>query len=172
MRRAPVQAPDDDDLDREYRTFSPWLKRQLTGRFELASRDAEDIVQESFLRLSKYSVADRSRHPRALLMRIASNLTLDAHRRDSARGKGNHVHIDDVDPASAPGLLYPADQEALISLKRAILGLPDHLRETFLLARFTPMTNAEIAARLGISTKTVEWRIKKSVSICLAQFEH
>jgi RNA polymerase sigma factor (sigma-70 family) len=59
----------------------------------------------------------------------------------------------------------------LIDLKDAILSLPPNLRETFVLARFTPMTNDEIARHQGISTKTVEWRISRAVSICLQRLE-
>ncbi len=159
------------DFADEYRSLSPWLKRKLVSRFGIAGHDADDVVQESFIRLGRYSVADRSRHPKALLMRIASNLSMDGYRRAAARGGGRHVPVDEVDPNSAPSLVYPADQEALVELKRTILELPEHLRDTFVLARFTPMTHVEIANHLNISTKTVEWRIRKAVSICLARFE-
>jgi RNA polymerase sigma factor (sigma-70 family) len=167
----PWGRPEYGDLDTEYRSLSPWLKRKLVSRFGIAGHDADDVVQESFIRLGRYSVADRSKHPRALLMRIASNLSMDGYRRAAVRGGGRHVPIEEVDVHSAPSLIYPADQEALVELKRTILGLPPHLRDTFVLARFTPMTHAEIASHLSISTKTVEWRIKKAVSICLARFE-
>lgn len=166
-----MEAPADEDLDLRYRTFAPWLARTLASRFGLARRDVEDIVQESFIRLSRYSVADRGRHPKALLMRIAANLSADGFRRNVARRQDRHVPLDVIEHDSASAFGAAADQEAIYEMKRAILDLPANLRETFLLARFTPMTHAEIAAHLGISTKTVEWRIKKCVSICLERFE-
>lgn len=159
----------DDDLDVWYRSLSPWLRNRLVTRLGTTGADADDVVQESFIRLGRYSPADRSRHPRALLMRIARNLTRDGHRRHVARGGGRTVSFDDqtVQGPSVPS--QAADQEFLIDLKRTVLDLPDHLRDTFMLARFTPMTHAEISAHLGISTKTVEWRIRKAVAICLAR---
>lgn len=159
----------DHDLDIWYRSLSPWLRHRLLHSIGATGGDVEDVVQESFIRLGRYSPADRSRHPRALLIRIAKNLSRDRHRRSAARGGGRTVSLDDPAAQAAPGFAYQADQEFLIDLKRAVLDLPDHLRDTFMLARFTPMTHAEISAHLGISTKTVEWRIRKAVSICLAR---
>lgn len=161
----------DDDLDERFRALSPWLLRTLARRYGLAHSDAEDMVQESFLRLARYGIGDRSRHPRALLLRIAANLTADARRRLFARGGDRHVALADL-PSPPPSLVCLSDQDFLVDLKSAILDLPEPLRETFLLARFTPLTQAEIAARLGISTKTVEWRISKAIAVCLARLGH
>jgi RNA polymerase sigma factor (sigma-70 family) len=159
----------DDDLDIWYRSLSPWLRARLLRSLGTAVAEVDDIVQESFIRLGRYSPVDRSRHPRALLLRIAANLARDGHRRSAARGGARLVPLDDKATQASSAFAYPADQEFLIDLKRTVLDLPDHLRDTFMLARFTPMTHAEIAAHLRISTKTVEWRIRKAVSICLAR---
>ena len=126
-------------------------------------------MQESFIRLSRYEAHERGRHPRALLLKIAANLVTDARRRLARRHGNDHVPLDTLPAALPLNLVQPGDQALLIDLKAVILSLPDPLRETFLLARFTPLTQAEIAGRLGISTKTVEWRISKAVAICLAQ---
>lgn len=163
--------PDDEDLAARFRSLSPWLRGALARRYGLRPADAEDVVQESFIRLGRYSADDRSRHPRALLLRIAANLTRDAQRRLFARRADRHVGLDAIAVSPPVNLVQPGDQAFLIDLKAAILGLPEPLRETFLLARFTPLTHAEIADRLGISTKTVEWRISRAVAICLAQLE-
>jgi RNA polymerase sigma-70 factor (ECF subfamily) len=152
--------------------LAPWLLRTLAHRYGLVNADAEDVVQESFIRLGRYSPDARARHPRALLLRIATNLTTDARRRLTARRAGNAVPIDDLARRPEPRLVQPEDQMILVDLKAAILSLPEPLRETFLLARFTPLTHVEIAHRLGISTKTVEWRISKAVATCLQQLAH
>jgi RNA polymerase sigma-70 factor (ECF subfamily) len=43
--------------------------------------------------------------------------------------------------------------------------LPDTYRETFELSRLSHHTNAQIAQKLGVSIKTVEYRITKSLKI-------
>ena len=155
-----------DDLGDAYRLLSPWLARRLQAGGE-RHPEIEDIVQESFVRLGRYSREERARHPRALLLRIAANLTIDAARRRSARGGDRFESatvLDDLD-AGEP------DPGFLVDLRRAVTDLPRPLRETFLLARFTPMSNADIARHQGISTKTVEWRISRAVAICLARLD-
>lgn len=51
------------------------------------------------------------------------------------------------------------------NIQKAIRELPDGYRETFSLSRFGEQTNAEIADRLGVSIKTVEYRITQSLKI-------
>lgn len=167
VRKTAEVVSDELDLDRKYRSHSEWLRRRLTVRFGSAAPDMEDLVQESFLRLARYSIEDRSRHPRALLLRIAFNLAHDRQRHAVVRGYGVTTSLDDRTTQNVPTLVSAADQDFLLDLKQTVLGLPEHLKDTFILARFTPMTHAEIAQRLGISTKTVEWRINRAVAICL-----
>lgn len=155
----------DEGLDDTFRTLSPWLQRKLRARLGASRSDIDDLVQESFIRLGRYSADDRRRHPRALLLRIAGNLARDAFRREAVRGGGRSVAFDPRE--LAPRLSVPADQHARVALKRAVLDLPDHLRDVFVLSRFTPMTNDGIARHLGISIKTVEWRLAKATAICL-----
>lgn len=155
----------DDGLGEAFRTLSPWLQRKLRARLGPARADIDDLVQESFLRLGRYDAVNRERHPRALLLQIAGNLTRDAFRREAVRGGGRHVALDAAD--LGPRFVEPAGQHARLALKDAILALPEALRDVFALARFTPMTNAEIARHLGISIKTVEWRLAKATAFCL-----
>lgn len=51
------------------------------------------------------------------------------------------------------------------NIKKAIDELPAGYRETFSLSRFGEKTNVQIAASLGISVKTVEYRISQSLKI-------
>jgi RNA polymerase sigma factor (sigma-70 family) len=162
----------DDDLDERFRALSPWLLSMVARRFGLRRADAEDVVQESFIRLGRYSAVARGRYPRALLLKIATNVSRDAQRRLFTRNVDQHVNLDVLQHAPPASLVQPAEQTALLDLKSTILELPEPLRETFLLARFTPLTHIEIAARLGISTKTVEWRISKAVAICVARLNN
>lgn len=153
----------DDGLTETFRTLSPWLQRKLAHRLGPGRADLDDLVQESFVRLGRYAPEDRTRHPRALLWKIAGNVARDAFRREAARRSSDHVPLDH-DTAQ---LTQAPDQHARAALKQAILALPSPLRDVFLLARFTPMTNVDIATHLDISVKTVEWRLAKAAAFCL-----
>lgn len=147
-------------LDREYRQHAPWLR--AVARHRTGSHDvAEDLVQEAYLRAARYSTAQRS-NPRSLLVCILSNLIKDRFR-SKARERVGLAKLS-VRPDSIEGQ-HP-QQEELLSLRNAILGMPDPLRQVFLLARFTPATQTEIAKRLNISVKTVEWRLAKALDYC------
>lgn len=153
----------------QFRELSPWLRQRLRRRVADAA-DLDDLVQESFLRLSRYDPRSRERHPRALLLRIATNLVTDGARRSQARGHGRHVPIDGT--LAEPALVTAPDQEAIATMKRAILRLPEPFRIVFALARFTPMSQVDIAESLGISVKTVEWRLARAITMCLEEFRH
>lgn len=51
------------------------------------------------------------------------------------------------------------------NIRKAIESLPETYRETFTLSRFGEKTNVQIAEKLGISVKTVEYRISKALKI-------
>ena len=50
-------------------------------------------------------------------------------------------------------------------IKKAVAELPETYRETFAMSRFDDQTNVEIAGKLEISVKTVEYRISQSLKI-------
>ena len=49
--------------------------------------------------------------------------------------------------------------------QKAIENLPETYRETFAMSRFGEKTNVQIAEKLGISVKTVEYRISQALKI-------
>ncbi len=143
-----------------YRRHSTWLTRRLRRRF---GEEADDLAHEAWRRLiSAYAHADLVRHPRALLLRIAVNSGLD-HRRRAARAD----RLDGVGEAEGAAGTQP--QEVSFLLEQIILGLPEPVRDVFVMSRFGGLSNAQIAERLGISPKTVEWRMTKALAHCAAQ---
>lgn len=51
------------------------------------------------------------------------------------------------------------------NIRKAIDDLPETYRDTFILSRFGEKTNAQIAEKLDISIKTVEYRISQALKI-------
>lgn len=148
------------DLEALYRRHANWLRDRLGKR--VGREEAADLVQEAYLRLAPYE-ASQIRHPRSLLMRIATNLLLDRRRRE-----GRHEAY--VAERRDEGI-SAAHQMEVVRLKATILSMPVLYRDVFVLSRFGGMTYAQIAQKLGISVKTVEWRMSRALEHCLAQLE-
>ena len=104
--------------------------------------DAEDITQETFLRLLQCRKAFRdTEHLKAWLIRVTINLCRN-HLRDTAR----EVPTEDV----------PAPQDAQTdSVLDAVRALPENQRNAIYLHYYEGYTASEIASILGSRTNTV-----------------
>lgn len=144
-----------------YGLYARWLRLRLT---RLYGQDAEDLIQDTWLRFMPYQARNEVRAPRALLMTIATRLVADLGRDRSRRRR-----CDGAGSQAVAQVEWPAQTEELLA-KELVLGLPEALRDVFVLSRFGGLTNNQIAERLGISPKTVEWRMTKALAHCAAQF--
>ncbi len=133
---------------------------------------AEDLMQETFLRLIKAVESyERSAKFTTFLYTIARNLCVDASRRGKHRqvtsldapvhGSEDQVplveRIADGQKSSDGKVL---DQELGEKLKKAIEELPDDQREIFLLREVSDLQFNEIADIVGISENTVKSRMR------------
>lgn len=148
-----------------YRTYAAWLRRRLGRRF--GKDAAEDLTQETYLRLAKASPgAEPPIHPKAYLMRVATHLAQDQaiyehrHVRGAALAQQTLAHVAPVEVDF---------QLESLALKQIILGMPKIYRDVFLLSRMEGWTYEEIAQRLGLSEKTVEWRMSRALNHCASQ---
>lgn len=159
---AEEDAPGPARLEDLYRRHAAWLVAALRRRF--GSDQAEDLSQEAFFKMRAY-LAGEVRRPRALLMTIATNAARERFRQTQTHAPDaaacTQVREDDI--------WTDGDQEAQLFLKEVILDLPPKLRDVFLLNRFEGLTYEEIARRLGISVKSVEWRMSKALAACAAR---
>lgn len=148
-----------DDL---YRDQGPSLRRRLQTR--LRSKDeASDLLHEAFARLLGACARQRLREPEAFLNRIVRNLLIDRSRRRATRAP--HVQIgDDNAPAVRPEQGEAIEAEQMRQRYGDIVAsLPARMREVFILHRVDELSYKEIAARLGISVRTVEWHIAEAI---------
>ena len=155
-------ALDAPNLETLYRRYAVWLARALNRRFGQTLGDSvEDLVQEAYLRIAPGGGVGEVRHPRALLLKISINLAHDRIRH-TTRARSAEALIEataeKADTWSLP------DQDAALILKQAVLALPEPLRDAFMLSRFAGYSNAEVAERLGIAVKTVEWRLTRALA--------
>ena len=124
--------------------------------------DADDLVQEAWVRLACYERERTVAKPEAFLMRTALNLSIDTHR--ARVNHGEEVVLDEVVLVdTAPGaeeVVLARERMARMSL---CLGrLSEKTRDIFLSHRIDGMTYQEIARHHGLSISTVEKHIAKA----------
>lgn len=129
---------------------------------------AEDIVQETWLRLAAANISMTIDNPRAYLYRAVDNLATDRVRQDQARGRylsdeppPEHVADQRPDPVRALDA-----RQRLALLTRAVEELPPRCREVFVLRHFDELSQDEITARLGISLNMVQKHLRKGLEHC------
>jgi RNA polymerase sigma-70 factor (ECF subfamily) len=134
--------------------------------------DADDIVQEGFLRLIQTSAVETPDNPRAWLYRTCANLAADAHDHKLVHERviKERENLDLPDEQANPARLVDGNQ-ILERVWKALLALPEPCRHAFLLNRLDGMSQRAIAAHLGISEKTVERHVLRALTACRAALE-
>lgn len=102
-----------------YGMYSDWLRKCIVRRY--GSQDAEDILQDTWIRFLPYHSDVPIKRPRALLLTIAANIFTDSHRKRLRRERN-------VPESVAGQYQAPLQSEVLLS-KEIILSLPQPLRD-------------------------------------------
>jgi RNA polymerase sigma-70 factor (ECF subfamily) len=136
------------------------LARWLTGN----TTDAEDVVQDAYLRAFRYLDAFRGDNFRVWLLTIVRNSFLDW-LKDNRSGRNLFQPLPvDLEPADpAPGaeamLLERVDSETLGTL---MARLPAEYREVLILREIEDLSYKDIAAVTGIPAGTVMSRLSRA----------
>jgi RNA polymerase sigma-70 factor (ECF subfamily) len=136
----------------------------VIGRMLMDTEEAEDIVQESFLRVYQHRMSFDFKHCFSTwLYTIALNLA-----RNELRKKKKYKFVDifemqnkEVETAVEPKIpsnIGPA-------LQSAIAGLPDKYKTAFLLRDIEEMPYEEVARILAVPLGTVKSRVNRARSI-------
>ncbi len=153
--------PKGSDAEALFRNHGPWLLRSLRRRF--GREVADDLLQETYLRILRQALPVEVQRPRAFLLQIARNLFISGYRRDRLRAAYEEPQ------ACVQSNSALACQLETMVLQEIILGMPVKLRDVFVLSRFGGLSHQEIAIQLGITRKTVEWRMTRALAHCAAQ---
>ena len=161
--RPAMAAPLAAHLEELYRTESPKLLRYFQRRVREGD-DAFDLVQESFVRLTRFMARHPLPYPAPYLQRIARNLLFDRARRLDTRLAIFHVPVDDAGLAIDADQAHRMEADDVMRLYRSALeALPDKTREIFLLHRMDELTYKEIGKRLGLSIPTVQYHVARAL---------
>jgi len=154
----------DSILLQAYRDHETALVRFLTRRLRCRFT-AADIAHEVYVRLLAEGAAAGVRNGRAYLFRMASNLATD-HIRVERRRSEILAEADGL-LWGEPDVLTPERQAMaraeLAHLAAAARELPERTRQVLALSRFEGRTQREIAARLRISSTTVEKHLRRAL---------
>ncbi|HHK8037149.1 TPA: RNA polymerase sigma factor [Serratia marcescens] len=134
---------------------------------------AADLAQESFTRLTEQYPQGNILDIEAYLYKTAKNLMLD-HLRQQQRRQTEAVEDDILAqyPSGEPALEQLAiDGQLLQLLQQALAGMPPRTQQIFRLNRLDGLTQAQVAAQLGVSLSTVEKHLASALEQLMARME-
>jgi RNA polymerase sigma-70 factor (ECF subfamily) len=150
------------------------LARWLTGN----GHDADDVVQEAFLRAFKFFDSFRGEDARTWILKIVRNTFYTQWRRSRSRDESaefdEEQHSlggdDEIPGASANPESIVASAQDIALLDRALGELPEEFREALVLREIEELSYKEIAATLEIPMGTVMSRIARARRLLLEGF--
>ena len=156
----------DDWFAREILVHEQALVRYLRRAWS-RPEDIHDLRQETYVRVYEAAARARPASPRAFLFTTARHLMADRLRRArvvSIETMGDldalRVLVDEVSPERRLDA-----RQVLHRLSAALDRLPPRCRQVVWLRRVEELSQKQVAARLGISEKTVEKQIAKGMRL-------
>jgi RNA polymerase sigma factor (sigma-70 family) len=144
--------------------------RRLTARLRHQGKtpeDAEDLVQEAFLRMALYcEEGNEVRSPSAFLARTVHNLAINSAERERVRAAVPEP-IEDLDlvDSSPPADEVVAAEECLRRVQQALTAVSARTRDVFFMHRLQGMSYAEIAEHFDLSISAVEKHVAKAMAV-------
>jgi RNA polymerase sigma factor (sigma-70 family) len=143
-------------------------RREAIRRFLVArvgsSHEADDLLQELFLKLSRFEPAEEVRDPVSYLFRTALNLARDSRRERQRAGSRDAVWADSrhtmfgsetIDDSPSAEDAVTAKQR-VAAVHKAMNELSIQCRRVFTLHKLEGLSHQQVAERLGVSRSTVE----------------
>lgn len=163
-----LQQGDEEAFEWLFKTYYPRLKR-FASKFLTGDGVAEDVVQDSFVRLFEHRDQLSGEALSSLLFTMVRNQCLNYLKHQALVQGYQHETLkqqNDSERLYAFDMKGRADEPLLMEelqrqLHQVMEQLPQRSQEIFYLSRQKGMKNKEIAEQLGISVKAVEKHISK-----------
>jgi RNA polymerase sigma factor (sigma-70 family) len=138
--------------------------RRVLRRRGRSRDEADDLIQEAFLRLQVYCRDHEVRNTGGFLLRTALNLAFDRNRHARVAGvvPQSLEDLPLVDPSPPPDEVYAA-HERLLRMKAGLEAMSPRRREVFILNRIEGYSFPQIAERLGVTVSAVEKHAAKAI---------
>ncbi|MGE6696657.1 RNA polymerase sigma factor [Hyphomonas sp. NPDC076900] len=140
-----------------------WLQKR--ARLDRIGLTADDIIQETYARLTRLASFEHIRDPRAYVFRTAYSVLLQEIRQNrvvSIESIESLEALDLVSQEPSPDRVLEMTQEMRI-LSLAINSMPKKCRIVFVLRKVHGYSQREISEQLGISENTVETHLARGV---------
>lgn len=157
-----------DYLNKRYANLKGRLT-QVLGNADLAG----DALHDTWVRLKAKADERPMDSPGAYLVRMAVNIAVDIQRRQrrAVSGEQADAWLDDVaDPRPGPEQTAEARSD-LDALTRIMDRMPERRRMIVVLVHWEEVTQKEVASRLGVSLRTVEYELKRAHDALDAYFD-
>jgi RNA polymerase sigma-70 factor (ECF subfamily) len=162
----------DEAVERDER-FGEMVGRQARFMFQVAfgllrnRQDAEDAVQEAFLKLYRGEAWLRMENERGFLARTVWRVALDHLPRVMERMSSDVSEMELAASGGAGTASQSPEQSAVDKDERALLrrlidGLPEELRQPLVLSSVEEMTSRQVAEAMGIPEGTVRTRVMRA----------
>ncbi len=143
-----------------------WLRRKLD-----CTENAADLAQDTFVRVLQKRERELLREPRAYLTTIAKGLLINFRQRQALE----RAYLEVLATLPEPEMPSPETRalvfEALLRVDSLLRGLPAPVRSAFLLSQLEGLAYAQIAERLGVSTRTIKRYMVQAFAQCLSVLE-
>jgi RNA polymerase sigma-70 factor (ECF subfamily) len=148
-------------LDELYDRYGEKMYRYLVLRLGSA-QDAEDVLQEAFCRLARYSVRwALIRNPQAFVFKVLRN---EANRHLVRLIRQREANPPNIEGAGGlASIVHDPDESSPAVLIRALGELPDDQKEVIILKIFQDFSFKEIAAICGLSINTAASRYRYGI---------
>lgn len=150
----------------------PALRRWL-HRTGVPSGDVDDIVQQTYCKLSELDTVAHILDPRGYFFTAARSILLQRVRRERVvqiQAASDQIDYQGIDQAPSPERTASARNE-LSMVMTVIAGLPQRYREVIELRRIEGLSQKETAKRLGVTEKIVENGLARGLKAVLKAFE-
>ncbi len=150
------------NLEELYDRYGEKLYYYLVVRLG-SCQDAEDILQEAFLRFARYSVRWKwIKNPKAFVFKVVRNEANRFLKRKVMRQKTLELNPDHKNAIAS--IIQGPDKESEEILAESLARLPDNQREIVMLKVFEGMTFKEIARFCNLSANTAASRYRYGLS--------
>jgi RNA polymerase sigma factor (sigma-70 family) len=157
-------------MSQDWRAVFARVKSALMRRGR-SEHDADDLVQEAWVRLACYEQEHEVLCADAFLMRTALNLSIDVGRKQARHGDevlDEDTVVLDMRPGAEETLLA---KERLTRLSAGLRRLNPKTRDIFLAHRIEGLSYAEIARRQNLTVSSIEKHIAKATLLTTAWME-